>query len=270
MLRIGKCELGRDLRPRIKTSFPSSPEKQSVALLKSAGCVAIGCSDCGPGQAYAADGPQGRRRQCCTAPESHGVQRLCIYPARICRSLSLCVDSAGLYRGRLGATHIYIHVCVPRTPCRATYKHRPPIMAASSHFEDPSAGVELIFLGTGCSASLPQIACLTAPPDQKPCRTCLSSLHPEGKKNIRRNTSAVFRVKDKHGKKMCVAVAHLPPISQSIPRLAAPSSATWARISRPQPWNGSQSMDCATSMLSSSHTRMLMVSAELLSGETQY
>ena len=48
--------------------------------------------------------------------------------------------------------------------------------------EDP---VELIFLGTGTSATLPHVDCLTAPPDAKPCLTCLSTLYPEGKKNIR-------------------------------------------------------------------------------------
>ena len=45
--------------------------------------------------------------------------------------------------------------------------------------------VELIFLGTGTSATLPHVDCLTAPPDAKPCLTCLSTLYPEGKKNIR-------------------------------------------------------------------------------------
>ncbi len=44
---------------------------------------------------------------------------------------------------------------------------------------------ELIFLGTGTSSSLPHVDCLTAPPDAKRCRTCLSTLYPEGKKNIR-------------------------------------------------------------------------------------
>lgn len=54
--------------------------------------------------------------------------------------------------------------------------------------------IELIFLGTGTSSSVPYLNCLTAPPSKKPCRTCLSTLTPEGKKNIRRNTSAVLRV----------------------------------------------------------------------------
>ncbi|KAH0838541.1 hypothetical protein J3R83DRAFT_6860 [Lanmaoa asiatica] len=65
--------------------------------------------------------------------------------------------------------------------------------------------IELIFLGTGTSSSIPHLDCLTAPPSKEPCRTCLSTLTPEGKKNIRRNTSAVVRVPaGKDGKKTCV------------------------------------------------------------------
>ncbi|KDQ20404.1 hypothetical protein BOTBODRAFT_123974 [Botryobasidium botryosum FD-172 SS1] len=56
---------------------------------------------------------------------------------------------------------------------------------------------DLIFHGTGTSSSLPLIECLTAPqgPGLKRCETCLSTLTPEGKKNIRRNTGAIFRAK---------------------------------------------------------------------------
>ncbi|KAK0465222.1 beta-lactamase-like protein [Desarmillaria tabescens] len=54
--------------------------------------------------------------------------------------------------------------------------------------------VELIFLGTGTSSSIPHVDCLTNPPDGRRCRTCLSTLLPEGKRNIRRNTSAVIRM----------------------------------------------------------------------------
>lgn len=53
---------------------------------------------------------------------------------------------------------------------------------------------EFIFLGTGTSSSLPHIECLTASPDHPPCKTCLSTRFPEGKKNIRRNTSGLLRV----------------------------------------------------------------------------
>ncbi|KAK0198502.1 beta-lactamase-like protein [Armillaria mellea] len=57
-----------------------------------------------------------------------------------------------------------------------------------------SRPVELIFLGTGTSSSIPHVDCLTNPPDGRRCRTCLSTLTPEGKRNIRRNTSAVIRM----------------------------------------------------------------------------
>ncbi|KAF9023406.1 hypothetical protein BDZ89DRAFT_1069893 [Hymenopellis radicata] len=54
--------------------------------------------------------------------------------------------------------------------------------------------IEFIFLGTGTSASIPHVDCLTSPPDGRKCVTCLSTLKPEGKKNMRRNTSAVIRM----------------------------------------------------------------------------
>ncbi|KAG5648258.1 hypothetical protein DXG03_006216 [Asterophora parasitica] len=66
--------------------------------------------------------------------------------------------------------------------------------------------VELIFLGTGTSSSLPHIECITAPPDAKRCKTCLSTLTPEGKKNIRRNTSAAFRMTAKNGSKVTIVI----------------------------------------------------------------
>ncbi|KAH0590287.1 hypothetical protein H2248_000449 [Termitomyces sp. 'cryptogamus'] len=66
--------------------------------------------------------------------------------------------------------------------------------------------IELIFLGTGTSSSLPHVDCLTAPPEAKPCKTCLSTLTPEGKKNIRRNTSVALRLSAKDGRKVTVVV----------------------------------------------------------------
>ncbi|KAF9270572.1 hypothetical protein L218DRAFT_849070 [Marasmius fiardii PR-910] len=67
---------------------------------------------------------------------------------------------------------------------------------------------ELIFLGTGTSSSVPSISCLTQPPDAETpgCTTCLSTLKPEGKKNIRRNTSAVVKVKDKSGQTITIVI----------------------------------------------------------------
>ncbi|KAL0577592.1 hypothetical protein V5O48_004390 [Marasmius crinis-equi] len=69
--------------------------------------------------------------------------------------------------------------------------------------------VELIFLGTGTSSSLPSIGCLTLPrdgSDEQGCRACLSTLKPEGKKNIRRNTSAAVRMKDKKGQPITIVI----------------------------------------------------------------
>ncbi|KIP06930.1 hypothetical protein PHLGIDRAFT_90261 [Phlebiopsis gigantea 11061_1 CR5-6] len=70
----------------------------------------------------------------------------------------------------------------------------------------PDEPVELVFLGTGTSSSVPHVDCLTAPPDAKPCKTCLSTLYPEGKKNIRRNTSAVLRVRGSDGEKRTIVI----------------------------------------------------------------
>ncbi|KAG7086372.1 hypothetical protein E1B28_002332 [Marasmius oreades] len=72
----------------------------------------------------------------------------------------------------------------------------------------PNPSVELIFLGTGTSSGLPSIACLTQPLDEKTrgCRACLSTLKPEGKHNIRRNTSAVLRMKGKKGQTLTIVI----------------------------------------------------------------
>jgi hypothetical protein len=51
--------------------------------------------------------------------------------------------------------------------------------------------VEIIFLGTGTSSSVPTVACLTNP--EKLCPVCLSTQTPEGIKNNRRNTTLVVR-----------------------------------------------------------------------------
>ncbi|KAJ6519416.1 beta-lactamase-like protein [Mycena sanguinolenta] len=66
--------------------------------------------------------------------------------------------------------------------------------------------VEVVFLGTGTSSSVPHIDCITAhaipgSSDRPPCRTCLSTIDgsAEGKRNIRRNTSIVVRMPSKQG-----------------------------------------------------------------------
>ncbi|KAG6335629.1 hypothetical protein ID866_3465 [Astraeus odoratus] len=66
--------------------------------------------------------------------------------------------------------------------------------------------IELLFLGTGTSSSVPHLECLTAPPEKKPCNTCLSTLTPEGKKNIRRNTSVALRFTGKHRKRTTIVI----------------------------------------------------------------
>jgi len=70
---------------------------------------------------------------------------------------------------------------------------------------DPTA-TELIFLGTGTSSSIPHVDCLTYDPAiHTPCKTCLSTTRPEGKKNVRRNTGAVLRIKAKDGRTVYVS-----------------------------------------------------------------
>ncbi|KAH7883855.1 beta-lactamase-like protein [Phlebopus sp. FC_14] len=69
-----------------------------------------------------------------------------------------------------------------------------------------AADIELLFLGTGTSSSIPHLDCLTAPPGRAPCMTCLSTLTPEGKKNIRRNTSAALRITSKDGRKTTIII----------------------------------------------------------------
>jgi hypothetical protein len=64
--------------------------------------------------------------------------------------------------------------------------------------------------GIGTSGQLPNVSCLTnhlSPNPTPPCRTCLSTLVPEGKKNIRRNTSAVVRGKREDGSKSYVVLS---------------------------------------------------------------
>ncbi|KAF0429163.1 metallo-beta-lactamase family protein [Gigaspora margarita] len=57
---------------------------------------------------------------------------------------------------------------------------------------------EIIFLGTGTSSGVPTISCLTNP--ETKCKTCLSTLTPEGEVNIRRNTSLLVRVNHEDGR----------------------------------------------------------------------
>ncbi|KZT06309.1 uncharacterized protein LAESUDRAFT_726141 [Laetiporus sulphureus 93-53] len=71
------------------------------------------------------------------------------------------------------------------------------------HAQSP---VEFIFLGTGTSSTIPHVDCLTAPPDAIPCRTCLSTLTPEGQKNRRRNTSAAVRLRGRDSQSVTIII----------------------------------------------------------------
>lgn len=54
--------------------------------------------------------------------------------------------------------------------------------------------LELLFLGTGTSSALPSVGCLTS---SHGCYCCKSTLDPtdaQGRKNVRRNTSALLRI----------------------------------------------------------------------------
>ncbi|KAI9012558.1 beta-lactamase-like protein [Phycomyces nitens] len=51
--------------------------------------------------------------------------------------------------------------------------------------------IEIVFVGTGTSAGVPNINCLTHPSNV--CTVCRSAITPEGKKNMRRNTAMVVR-----------------------------------------------------------------------------
>jgi hypothetical protein len=67
-------------------------------------------------------------------------------------------------------------------------------------------------LGTGTSSSIPHVDCLTYDPAiHRPCKTCLSTLEPGGKKNVRRNTGAVVRMKVRDGRSVWVNFSSWAP-----------------------------------------------------------
>lgn len=57
--------------------------------------------------------------------------------------------------------------------------------------------LELLFLGTGTSSAIPSIGCLTSPDGCYCCKSTLDLNDPAGRKNIRKNTSAVLRIPSK-------------------------------------------------------------------------
>jgi len=66
--------------------------------------------------------------------------------------------------------------------------------------------MDLIFHGTGTSSGLPIIECLVQPPEQRNCPTCTSSQTQEGRKNARRNTGAIVRVRAKDGEQEMLTI----------------------------------------------------------------
>ncbi|KAA1084645.1 hypothetical protein PGT21_037106 [Puccinia graminis f. sp. tritici] len=58
-----------------------------------------------------------------------------------------------------------------------------------------STKFDVIILGSGTSSQVPVISCLVAKPPSKGCECCLSTLAADGsgRKNVRRNTSAIVR-----------------------------------------------------------------------------
>lgn len=109
-----------------------------------------------------------------------------------------------------GNAHLINHydVCEILLTSSPTFRLMP-----TAYQQESTPSFDLIFLGTGTSGSVPNISCLTAPPEAEPCRTCLSTLIPEGKKNIRRNTSAVVRADGVDGRKVYVASSGPRPIT---------------------------------------------------------
>lgn len=66
----------------------------------------------------------------------------------------------------------------------------PPAHSSSKPFE-------LLFLGTGCSSALPNIACTTDPVNG--CAACLDTVGNPESKNIRGNTGCVLRIPQGEG-----------------------------------------------------------------------
>ncbi|GJJ68254.1 phosphoribosyl 1,2-cyclic phosphate phosphodiesterase [Entomortierella parvispora] len=71
-------------------------------------------------------------------------------------------------------------------------------MAIAAMTAGAAGATELIFLGTGTSSGVPSVPCLTDP--NPTCKVCLSTLKPEGVKNIKRNTSAMIHFMHKDGR----------------------------------------------------------------------
>ncbi|KAJ2111097.1 hypothetical protein IW146_005607 [Coemansia sp. RSA 922] len=63
---------------------------------------------------------------------------------------------------------------------------------------------EVIFLGSGTSACIPVVPCITS--NYEGCKTCKLSLTPEGSKNRRRNTSLLVRIDHADGRERNIVI----------------------------------------------------------------
>lgn len=92
--------------------------------------------------------------------------------------------------------------------------------------------VEVILLGTGTSSTVPHVDCLTAPPGAKKCKTCWSTLYPEGKKNIRVRT--LFCAGPLRHPGLTLTPPDLIMIAQYLRRRQSPRAERRARVSTPR------------------------------------
>ncbi|KAJ2864444.1 hypothetical protein GGH94_002896 [Coemansia aciculifera] len=63
---------------------------------------------------------------------------------------------------------------------------------------------EVIFLGSGTSACIPVVPCITS--NYEKCKACKISLTPEGSKNRRRNTSLLVRIDHADGRERNIVI----------------------------------------------------------------
>lgn len=64
--------------------------------------------------------------------------------------------------------------------------------------------MQLILLGTGSSAAVPDIACVTS--QSGGCECCRKALTPEGRHNVRGNTGAILRIKQGDGSEKTILI----------------------------------------------------------------
>ncbi|KAM0752994.1 hypothetical protein T439DRAFT_286230 [Meredithblackwellia eburnea MCA 4105] len=67
-----------------------------------------------------------------------------------------------------------------------------------------NAPLELLIMGSGGSAAVPDISCLTA--KDRGCEGCIKTLKPSGSKNVRGNTGAILRVPQSRGREKVIMI----------------------------------------------------------------